>query len=310
MKTYDAVIIGGGPAGMTAALYMLRSEASVAFVEKLSPGGQMLMTHKIDNYPGFPDGVEGWKLADAMAAHLDKYKLDRYNDEVNCIEPGEEAHRVRVGQEWIAGKTVILCTGAKYRPLGLPNEKHLVGKGVSYCALCDGNFFRDQVVAVVGGGDSALEESLYLAKLVKKLYLVHRREDFRAQKCYQDSCAVNPVIQIVRSNIVTAITGQDKVEGVVVENVKTGEIKEIEVDGVFIFVGYQPHGDFFPPEIGQDPQGFIMTGPDMSTNIPGLYAAGDIRSKHCRQVTTAVGDGACAAHAAIAYLEKKFGAKG
>jgi len=309
MKTYDAVIVGGGPAGMTAALYLLRSQATVAFVEKLSPGGQMLMTHKIDNYPGYPEGVEGWKLADAMAAHLDKYTLDRYNDEVSCIEPGEPYHRIRVGEDWIGGKAVIICTGAKYRPLGLPNEKNLVGKGVSYCALCDGNFFRGQDVAVIGGGDSALEESLYLAKLVKKLYLIHRREDFRAQKCYQNSCAINPVIQIIRSSLVTAIKGEDKVEGVVVENVKTGETREIPVDGVFVFVGYEPHGGCFPDELAKDPKGFLLTEPDMSTNIPGIYAAGDIRSKHCRQVTTAVGDGACAAHSAIAYLEK-LAAKG
>ncbi len=305
MKSYDAVVIGGGPSGMTAALYLLRSEARVAFVEKLSPGGQMLMTHMIENYPGFPEGVEGWKLADAMAAMLDNYAPDRFNDEVDRIEPGDGLHRVRVGDEWLEAGVVIVCTGAEYRPLGLPREKEMVGKGVSYCALCDGNFFRGQTVAVVGGGDSALEESLYLSKLVGKLYLIHRRDEFRGQKIYQDKCEAAPNIEIMRSAVVTDILGDNEVEGIVVENVKTGESQNVDVNGLFLFVGFQPHGDFFPPEIERDGMGFIVTGEDMSTNVPGIYAAGDIRSKSCRQVATAVGDGAAAAHAAISYLEKQ-----
>jgi thioredoxin reductase (NADPH) len=156
MRRFDAVVIGGGPAGMTAALYLLRSQATVAVVEKMSPGGQMLMPHLIENYPGFPDGVEGWRLADAMAAHVDKYPHDTITDEVTAIEPVEGGHRLKVGGEWIEAKAVVLCTGARYKRVGIPGEKELLGKGVSYCALCDGNFFRDQVVAVIGGGNSAL----------------------------------------------------------------------------------------------------------------------------------------------------------
>lgn len=303
MRRFDAVVIGGGPAGMTAALYLLRSQATVAVVEKMSPGGQMLMTHLIENYPGFPDGVEGWRLADAMAAHVDKYPHDTITDEVTAIEPVEGGHRLKVGGEWIEAKAVVLCTGARYKRVGIPGEKELLGKGVSYCALCDGNFFRDQVVAVIGGGNSALEESLYLSRIVKKLYLIHRRDEFRAQKCFQDRCEINPVISILRSSVVKEIQGTDKVSGIVVENKKTGETKPLPVDGVFVFVGFEPQGDFYPPGLARDQGGFVITDDRMRTNIPGVFAAGDIRSKECRQVATAVGDGAAAAHAVQAYLE-------
>lgn len=306
MKRYDAVVIGGGPAGITAALYLARSEMSVALVEKLSPGGQMLMTHRIENYPGFPDGIEGWKLADLMSAHLEHYQVDRIGDEVAAIECADGLHHIKVGGETLEAKALILCTGARYKRVGIPGEKELLGRGVSYCALCDGNFFRGQTVAVIGGGNSALEESLYLARLVKKLYLIHRRDEFRAQRCYQDRCEVDPVIELVRSSVVRAITGTDSVTGIDVECVKSGQVRHIDVDGVFVFVGLEPQGEFYPAALARDAQGFILTDPDMRTNIDGVFAAGDIRSKACRQVATAVGDGACAAHAAYAYLTERF----
>jgi thioredoxin reductase (NADPH) len=304
MKSYDAVVIGGGPSGMTAALYLARSELTVAMVEMLSPGGQVLMTHFIENYPGYPEGIEGWKLADIFAKHLDVYPaIGRFNDEVKAIEPKEGAHRILVGSEWIEARAVIIASGARYKRLGLPGEQELLGKGVSYCALCDGNFFRGQDVAVIGGGNSALEESLYLARLVKKLYLIHRREDFRAQRCFQDRCEVNSVIELVRSSVVEEIVGVDKVEAVMVRDLKTDERTRLEVQGVFIFVGYEPQGGFFPPGIETDPQGFIITDQNFHTSIPGIYAAGDVRSKNVRQVATAVGDGAAAASTVITYLE-------
>lgn len=306
MKRYDAVVIGGGPAGITAALYLARSERSVALVEKLSPGGQMLMTHRIDNYPGFPEGIEGWKLADLMSAHLDQYKVDRIGDEVASIECADGLHHIKVGDDVLETKALILCTGARYKRVGIPGEREFLGRGVSYCALCDGNFFRDQTVAVIGGGNSALEESLYLARLVKKLYLIHRRDEFRGQKCYQDRCEANPVIELVRSSVVRAITGGDSVTGIEVECVKTGKVSHLDVDGVFVFVGLEPQGEFYPSALTRDAQGFILTDQDMRTNIDGIFAAGDIRSKTCRQVATAVGDGACAAQAAYAYLTERF----
>lgn len=307
MSMYDVVVVGAGPAGLTAALYMARFEVSVALVEKLSPGGQILMTHMIENYPGFPEGVEGWKLADTLNDHLGKYKLDRFNDEVRQMELEPGKHRLLVGDAWIEAKSVILCTGAEYKRLGLPGEKELLGKGVSYCALCDGNFFRGQTVAVIGGGNSALEEALYLAKLVKKLYLIHRRDDFRAQRCIQDRCEVNQTIHILRSSVVSEIQGADKVEGILVKNVKTGEEQRLDVDGVFIFVGHQPQGQSLPAELARDKDGFLVTDAEMRTNIEGVFAAGDIRSKATRQVATAVGDGATAANVCHAYLESLHG---
>ncbi|HBW16455.1 MAG TPA: thioredoxin-disulfide reductase [Desulfovibrio sp.] len=304
MQQFDAIVIGGGPAGMTAALYLARSGVSVAMVEKLSPGGQVLMTSEIENYPGFPKGIQGWELADLFAAHLEGYAITRFNDEVREIVPAPADNRVRVGDDWISGRTLILCSGARYKRLGLPDEERLTGKGVSYCALCDGNFFRGQVVGVVGGGNSALEESLYLSKLVKKLHLIHRRDDFRAAKCYQDKVCIMPDIDVVRSSVVEAIHGDDRLTGVTVRNVKTGETSFLELDGLFIFIGFEPVGGFLPGGIERDEQGFVITDGEMRTNLPGIFAAGDIRSKMCRQVTTAVGDGATAANAAFVYLEQ------
>jgi len=306
MRRFDAVVIGGGPAGLTAAMYLLRSEVSVALVEKLSPGGQILMTERIDNYPGFPEGIAAWELADLMAAHVAKWENDRFArlcDEVRSIEPGERLHRVLVGDEWIEAKTVIICSGARYRQMGIPGEKELIGKGVSYCALCDGNFFRGQDVAVIGGGNSALEESLYLARLVNKLYLIHRRDDFRASKCYQDKCEINSKMEILRSTVVSKIVGEKEVTAVTVKDLKTGTERDVAVSGVFVFVGFEPHSGFLPGELEKDAQGFVKTDGEMRTNIPGIYAAGDIRFKNCRQVATAVGDGATAATAVISYLE-------
>lgn len=304
MKSYDAVVVGGGPSGLTAALYLARSELSVALVEKVAPGGQVLMTHFIENYPGYPEGIEGWKLAEIFSKHLDAYPaIDRISGDVKTLEVREGAHRILVDSEWIEARAVIICSGARYKRVGIPGEKELVGKGVSYCALCDGNFFRGQEVAVIGGGNSAMEESLYLARLVKKLYLIHRRDDFRAQRCYQDRCGINPVIQILRSTVVEAIEGENKVEGVTLRNLKTNEVTRLDVEGVFVFVGYEPQGGFFPPEIELDASGFIITDQNFRTSIPGIYAAGDVRSKHVRQVATAVGDGAGAASTVISYLE-------
>lgn len=306
MKRYDAVVIGGGPAGITAALYLARSDVSVALLEKLSPGGQMLMTHLIENYPGFPEGIEGWKLADLMAAHLGHYAVDRIGDEVRAIETADGVHRVTVGGEAIEATAVVLATGARYRRVGIPGEKEFAGRGVSYCALCDGNFFRGQTVAVIGGGNSALEESLYLSRLVKKLYLIHRRDDFRGQKCYQDRCSVSPVIEILRSTIVCSISGGDSVTGIEIRDVKSGDCRKLPVDGVFVFVGFEPQGDFYPEGLTRDEGGFIKTDEEMRTSIAGIFAAGDIRSKSCRQVATAVGDGASAAHAAYTYISSRF----
>ncbi|ADU62835.1 MAG: thioredoxin-disulfide reductase [Pseudodesulfovibrio sp.] len=303
MKEYDAVVIGGGPAGMTAALYLLRAGVKTAMLEKLSPGGQVLMTSEIENYPGFPTGLQGWELADKFAAHLESYPLERINDEVRGIELGEPYHTVVVGEERVRAKAIILATGSRYRKLGVPGEERLLGKGVSYCALCDGNFFRDRDVAVIGGGNSALEEALYLARLVNKIYLIHRREDFRGLVCYQEKCFRHEKIEVMRSTVIEEIVGDAGVESLALRNMITGEKSLLKVDGAFIFVGFEPIMDFVPDAVNKDRNG-VITDVEMRTNIPGVFAAGDIRSKMCRQVASAVGDGATAATAAFSYLEQ------
>lgn len=305
MKAYDALVIGGGPAGATAVLYLARAGASVAWAERLSPGGQMLLTEAIDNYPGFPDGVKGWELADKMAAHLEHYAFVRYRQAVLSMEVDTGRHVVQLENEQLIAKTVIICSGASHRRLGLPNEEKLIGRGVSYCALCDGNFFKNQDVAVVGGGNSALEEALYLARIVRKLYLIHRRDAFRADKIYQDKVlALSDTIEPVLNTVVTAVHGGDLLESINLRNVQTREERKLKVDGLFVFVGTVPQGQFLPAGLARDAHGFIVTDAEMGTNLPGIYAAGDIRSKLCRQVATAVGDGATAGHAASIYLEQ------
>ena len=304
MKRYDALVIGGGPAGLTAALYLCRSGLSVALVEMMAPGGQILRTADIANYPGFPKGIAGWELADLFAAHLEGYALDKYTETVATIDYAPGASRLLVGKEWIEAKTVLICTGASPKALGLADEERLVGHGVSYCALCDGNFFRDQVVAVIGGGNSALEESLYLARIVKKLYLIHRREEFRAAKILQDKVGSTPNIELVLSHVPVRLEGEKELTGIVVEHKQTHAQKRLDVNGVFVFVGYAPQNAFLPSQLEKDAHGFIVTDSEMRTNLPGIFAAGDIRSKLCRQVATAVGDGATAATSAFSYLEQ------
>ncbi|WP_320169870.1 thioredoxin-disulfide reductase [Maridesulfovibrio sp.] len=305
MNSYDAVVIGGGPAGMAAALYLARAGVKFLVVEKLSHGGQMLLSDELENYPGFPQGIKGYELADRMAEHVGQYKYDHRYAAVDKIIPGGEYHEVVVEQEHIRTKVIIIASGVSFRKLKVPNEEKLLGRGVSYCALCDGNFYRNKVVAVIGGGNSALEESIYLSKLVKKIYLVHRRDQFRADKVFRDKCLDNPVIEPVLNSVVSRIVGETEVTGIELQDTVTGKYSELKVDGVFIFVGFNAVCDFFPENLATDRSGFIKTTCEMESSIPGIFAAGDIRSKKCRQIVTAVGDGATAATAAYAYLEHK-----
>ncbi len=307
MSIYDAIIVGTGPAGITAALYMVRSGCTVALIEKLTPGGQVLQTESIENYPGFPKGIKGYELADAFAAHLDELELDRFTEAVTSIEPsldGSGLHTVLMGEKKLEARTVIVCSGAMHRHLGVENELKLNGRGVSYCAICDGNFYRGLEVAVVGGGNTALEEALYLSKIVKKVHLIHRREEFRGAKVYLDRLEAAENVEIIRNTVVTAIHGETALTGLTLENVKDKSSSELSVDGFFVFVGITPYVDFVPDAVQKDQSGFIHTDTEMRTNIPGIFAAGDIRSKLCRQVSTAVGDGATAAQAAFLYVEE------
>lgn len=306
MKEYESAIIGGGPSGITAALYLLRAGIKTAWVEKLAPGGQVLLTEAIDNYPGFPQGIKGYELIDKFTAHLEQFEFDKIRDEAVEIKADPGRNIVRLSEKEIVAKTLIICTGAKWRKLGVTGENKYSGRGVSYCAVCDGNFFRGQDVACIGGGDTALEESLYLSKLVNKIYLIHRRDAFRGAKIYQDKVLNHPKIEVIYDTIATEFLGDESLSDVKLKNVKTGMESSLKINGAFIFVGLDPADGFFPSDLETDSRGFIKTDQEMRTNLSGVFAAGDIRSKYCRQVTTAVGDGATAAYNAQVYLEENF----
>ena len=307
MKLYDAAVIGEGPAGITAALYLARSGCSVILFEQLTAGGQILQTEGLENYPGFPHGIKGYELADLFSEHLNDLEIARPRGEVSSVsgKAGDFVIKAAANEDAYRARTVLVCSGAKHRQLGVEHETHYIGRGVSYCAICDGNFYRNQTVAVVGGGNAALEESLYLAKIAAKVILIHRRAEFRGAMVYQEKLmALGEKVEILRDTIVTSLVGDKLLEGLVIRNLVTNLEQTISVDGLFIYVGFEPVTAFLPVELQKDGQGFIITDTEMRTNIPGIFAAGDIRSKLCRQVITAAGDGATAAQAAFVFMEQ------
>ena len=302
---YDSIVIGAGPAGVTAALYLARFGLKVALVERMSLGGLVLQTAEIENYPGFPKGIKGYELADALEAQLAPYPIDRISGEVVEVALEDKVKRVRVDDAWLEAATVIVASGVVYRKLGLPHEERFIGKGISFCALCDGQFYRNKVVGVAGGGNSALEESLYLAKLVSRLHIIHRRDAFRGAPVYQERVKKDPKIQLELSEIITALHGDAFLEGVTLRNVQTGAERLLALDGLFVFIGFSPAMPPLPLTVKLDTNGFIIADGEMCTSLPGVFAAGDVRSKLCRQVVTAVGDGAVAANSAYLYLEQQ-----
>lgn len=308
MLAFDAVVIGAGPAGLNAALYLVRAGMRTALIEKNSPGGQVLSTSEIENYLGFPKGIKGWELADLFSAHVDVYSVERIRGDVQSMESTEENGKMHIlhmaeGED-IKASAVVIATGAGNRPLGIKEEEMYKGKGVSYCALCDGNFYRGLDVAVVGGGDAALEEALYLSRIVNKVYIIHRREGFRGTQIYLDKIRSMPEkIELVTSSVVDSLEGEPTLKKVIVRHVETNEKRELSAEGLFVYIGHIPNAGFAPAGLERSEQGFLITDQEMQTNISGIFAAGDIRAKLCRQVCTAVGDGAVAASSAIRYLE-------
>ena len=303
---YDAAVIGAGPAGITAALYLVRSGVSVALIEGNAAGGQILSTAEIENYPGFPKGVKGWELADLFDAHLAEYPVARIRGDVSAVGPAEgNTYRISLAEgEALMAKSLVVCTGAKHRDLGAPGEDSFRGRGVSYCAVCDGNFYRGRDVIVVGGGNSALEEALYLSRIVNKVYLVHRRDAFRGAKVYEDKIRAAENIELVTKSVIDEIRGGNAgMDSAIVRNVESGEIRVIEAEGLFVYVGMVPVSSFLPEQVTRDAAGFVITDAEMCTSVSGIFAAGDVRAKRCRQVSSAVGDGATAATAALTYLE-------
>jgi thioredoxin reductase (NADPH) len=302
--TYDVIIIGGGPAGLTAGLYASRARLRTLLVENGLFGGQMTTTETIDNYPGFPEGVTGDELSRLMEEQAKRFGMDTTSDEVVEVKLEGAEKKVFTAESSYACKTLIICTGAEYRKLGVPGEKEFAGKGVSYCATCDGAFFKDSQIVVVGGGDSALTEALFLTKFVKELTIIHRRDALRATKIYQEKAMANPKIKFLWDSVVQEIKGDDVVRAVVVKNVKTGEIKEFPTEGAFLFVGLLPRTQFLKGLVQMDEAGYIITNDRCETSVKGVFAAGDCRKKLLRQIATSVGDGATAAFAAEKYLEE------
>jgi len=302
-KNYEVIIIGGGPAGLTASLYTSRSRLDTLLIEIGLLGGQMTTTEVIENYPGFPQGITGDELSRLMEEQAKRFGLEVVSQEVVEVEREGDVKVVKANDSTYRCKALILCTGNEWRKLGIPGEKEFTGKGVSYCATCDGAFFQDSQIVVVGGGDSALTEALYLTKFVKELTILHRRDALRGTKIYQERVFANPKIKMLWSTVVQEIKGDSVVRSILVKNVKTGEITELITEGVFLFVGLTPRTEFLKGLVELDEGGYIMTDENCETSVKGIFAAGDCRKKLLRQVATAVGDGAMAAFAAEKYLE-------
>ncbi len=301
---FDLMIIGGGPAGYTAALYGARAGLTVGLMEKLAPGGQMGTTDMVDNYPGFPEGINGFELAMKMKAGAERFGARTISAEVTGLELSGDIKTLQTPKEVYKARTVILATGAQPRELGLPRERELRGKGVSYCATCDGMFFRGKTVAVVGGGNTAVADALYLSRLCEKVYVIHRRDKLRAPQIQQQNLEMAGNVEFVWDSIVKELRFEERLTGLVTEDKNTGECRELSCAGVFIAVGQVPETELLKGQVQLDEAGYVSAGEDCRTNIPGVFAAGDLRAKPLRQIVTAAADGAVAATTAQEYLDK------
>lgn len=307
-KVYDVIIVGAGPAGLAAGSYAGRARLSTLIIERQKDGGQIVITDEIENYPGGIEGETGPSLIDRMVKQAEHFGAEKVYDTIVDVElEGEIKHLKGKNAEYYA-KSVILAPGAHPRPIGCPGERELTGKGVSYCATCDGAFFEDLDIYVVGGGDSAVEEALYLTKFGRKVTIIHRRDELRAAKSIQEKAFANPKMAFMWDSVVEELKGDGILESMVVKNVKTGELTEIVADeedgtfGVFCFIGFVPNSEVLEGKVAME-HGYILTDDDMHTNIPGVFAAGDVRKKSLRQVVTAAADGAIAAIEANRYIE-------
>ena len=301
---YDLVIIGGGPAGLAAGLYAARARLKAVLIEKVVPGGQVVTTDWIENYPGFPEGISGPDLVQKMTEQTKRFDLDIQTNEVTALDLSDPIKKITLSDGMITTHTIIIATGASPKKLGVPGEDTFMGKGVSTCATCDGPFYRNRVVAAVGGGDTAVKESLFLTKFARKVYLIHRRDRLRAAAVLQEQALANDKIEFIRDSVVGGINGLTHVETVSVKNLKSGNITELSVDGCFIWIGILPNTAFVPKLVKLDKDGFIVVDGNMQTSVPGVYAAGDVRGTSMRQIVTAVGDGAIATFSAEHYLQK------
>ncbi len=301
---YDMIIIGGGAAGLTAGLYGGRGGLKTLIIEKMFAGGQAATTYEVDNYPGFHESISGPDLAMKMEAHAKKFGAEIIQEDVIDIDVDSKIKKVTTAKGTYEAKVLILTMGANPRELGLPKEKKFRGAGVSYCATCDGAFYRDRAAAVIGGGDTAIEDAIFLSRFCTKVYLIHRRDQLRAAKVLQDVAFANDKIEFIWDSVVEEIQGENNVEGIRIKNVKTNDEKELKLDGVFVAVGVVPSSDLVIDKVATSSSSYIITDDSMQTNKAGVYAAGDIREKILRQVITAAADGATAAFAADRYINE------
>lgn len=302
--SFDTIILGGGPAGLSAAIYAGRGNIKTAVIDLTMFGGQPSNYLEIENYPGFPISG-GYDLMEKFEEHADKFGIEKFPcQEIVRVDLTSKIKTVESQDTVFKAKTVILATGAKPTKLNIKGENEFIGRGVSYCAVCDGAFYRQKTVCVVGGGNSAVEEACYLTKFADKVYIIHRRDKLRADKIVQERAFANPKIEFVWDTVPVEIKGSDNVETFVVRNVKTDDISEIKTDGVFPYIGFTPNTNLFEGQLSQTPQGFVETDVNMQTSVEGVYAAGDVRNTPLRQVITAAADGAVAACSAVKYLEQ------
>ncbi|MCP4566553.1 MAG: thioredoxin-disulfide reductase [FCB group bacterium] len=307
-KHFDIVIVGGGPGGLTAGLYGARANLKTVMVEKYMPGGQIANTEDVEDYPGF-EHISGAELAMKMSNHAQKFGLEVVSDEVTEIISEDDYRKVAVGASGVnyVGKAMVVCTGGSAVKLGVPGEEEFSGKGVSYCAICDGAFFKNQVIAVAGGGDAAVEEAMFLTKFASKVILIHRRDKLRAQKVIQERAFKNEKLEFIWDSVVESIEGEKQVQALNLKNVKTGETSKLPVGAIFVFIGFYPNTQIMPEGIKLNDAGYILTNFKMETSIPGIYACGDVREQLVRQITNAVGDGTTAAMAAVYRIEEMEG---
>lgn len=305
IHSFDTVILGGGPAGFSAGLYAARGELSTAIVDVNMLGGQPSNYLELENYPGFVC-IGGYELMEKFEEHADKFGINKFPmQEILSVDLISNPKVIKTKEYEFNAKTVIIATGAKPMKLGVKGEKEFVGRGVSYCAVCDGAFYKDKVVAVVGGGNAAVEEAIYLTRFASKVYLIHRRDELRADKIVQCRAFENPKLEFVFDSVVKEIVGEDCVKSLLLENVKSKEITNLSVDGVFPYIGISPNVDNFSGQITQDSKGFILTDDTMKTSIDGVFAVGDVRVTPLRQVITAAADGAISAVYASRYIESQ-----
>lgn len=302
---YDMIIVGGGPGGYTSALYAARAGFNVLVLEKFSAGGQMALTHQIDNYPGFEDGIDGFSLADKMKKQAERFGARSENAEVIKVNLTVNPKEIETAKGTFLSKTVLLAAGANPRELGVDKETELIGRGVAYCASCDGMFYRGKTVVVVGGGNTAAADAILLSRIAKKVIIIHRRDTLKATRIYHEPLMNTENVEFKWDSTVTELLHEDKITGVKIKNVKTGEESIIDCDGVFVSVGRKPATDFLGSQLDLDENGYIIADETTKTSIPGVYAVGDIRTKQLRQVVTAVSDGAMAVHSAEEYLAEE-----